>query len=129
VIQIAMAQCAGGMGGGILTLIKANELHDHKRTIFLYLWLSGGSAADVLIAVTMTALVRLAHPLPPQILTFPPQLFNASSIPATRDAVRGIVRLIIETNTLSAIVAITGLVLFIAVPVRRPTHSKLRAPN
>ncbi|KAJ6579154.1 hypothetical protein DFH09DRAFT_1310511 [Mycena vulgaris] len=96
---IAMAQCAGGMGGGILSYIAKNSVHDRLRTIFVNLWLVGGSAADIIIAATMTAL-----------------LFNVSSIPATRDAVRSVVRLVIETNALSATVALLGLILFVAVP-------------
>ncbi|KAJ7445085.1 hypothetical protein FB451DRAFT_1433621 [Mycena latifolia] len=96
---IAMAQCAGGMGGGIMSYIAEDEVHDAKRTIFVHLWLIGGAVADILIAATMSAL-----------------LFKASSIPATRDAVRSVVRLMIETNALSASVAIVGLVLFVGMP-------------
>ncbi|KAJ7448779.1 hypothetical protein FB451DRAFT_1411205 [Mycena latifolia] len=96
---ISMAQCAGGMGGGIITFIAANDAHDRPRTILVYIWLVGGAVADVVIAAAMTAL-----------------LVNASSIPATRDAVRNIVRLTIETNAFSAIVAIVGLALFVGIP-------------
>ncbi|KAJ6622763.1 hypothetical protein B0H10DRAFT_2012769 [Mycena sp. CBHHK59/15] len=92
---ISMAQCAGGMGSGILSCITA-DVHDAKRTALVYMWLIGGVASGVLIAATMTAL-----------------LFHATS---PRDAAKNIVRLVIETNTLSAIVTIVGFVLFFGVP-------------
>ncbi|KAJ6563303.1 hypothetical protein DFH09DRAFT_1082361 [Mycena vulgaris] len=102
---ISMAQCAGGMGGGIISLIDENSVHDQARTILVYLWLAGGAAADVLIAGSMTYL-----PLTP------PQLLRAAVFRSTRDALKDVVRLIIETNTFSTTIAVLGLVLFVAVP-------------
>ncbi|KAJ7123951.1 hypothetical protein C8R43DRAFT_1147630 [Mycena crocata] len=96
---ISMAQAAGGIGAGIIAYITANPKHDTPRTVLVHLWLAGGAAADVLIAAAMTYL-----------------LFKAAVIPSTRDLVKDIVRLIIETNTFSAAVAIVGLALFVGVP-------------
>ncbi|KAJ6563301.1 hypothetical protein DFH09DRAFT_920342, partial [Mycena vulgaris] len=96
---ISMAQCAGGMGGGIISFIDKNSVHDQARTILVYLWLAGGAAADVLIAGSMTYL-----------------LLRATVFQSTRDALKDVVRLIIETNTFSTTIAVLGLVLFVAVP-------------
>ncbi|KAJ7456125.1 hypothetical protein FB451DRAFT_1407451 [Mycena latifolia] len=90
----AFVQAAGGMGGGIKAYIAANEQHDKGRTILVYMWLVGDAVADILIAGTMTFLLTRA------------------SEPQTQHIVRGVVRLIIETNIFTASVAIIGLVLF-----------------
>ncbi|KAJ6620981.1 hypothetical protein B0H10DRAFT_1031632 [Mycena sp. CBHHK59/15] len=95
---VSFMQAAGGIGGGIKAYIAANEQHDHTRTVLVYLWLVGDAVADLMIAVTMTHLLAKA------------------SEPKTQDIVRGVVRLIIETNTFSASVAIIGLVLFAGLP-------------
>ncbi|KAJ7099044.1 hypothetical protein C8R43DRAFT_1048687 [Mycena crocata] len=95
---VSMLQAAGGMGGGIKALITHNAQHDEIRTKLVYMWLVGDAVADLMIAVTMTTLLMQA------------------SEPQTRDIVRGIIRLIIETNSFSASVAIVGLVLFAALP-------------
>ncbi|KAJ7464195.1 hypothetical protein B0H11DRAFT_2240598 [Mycena galericulata] len=97
VFLIAMSQCAGGMGTGILSYIEAADVHDTKRTVFVYLWLIGGAAVDLLIAVTMTILILKTPTVP-------------------RDIVKTVVRLIIETNALSAIAALLGLILYVGVP-------------
>ncbi|KAJ7433890.1 hypothetical protein B0H11DRAFT_2208679 [Mycena galericulata] len=97
VFLIAMLQCAGGMGTGILSYMEAAAVHDTKRTVFVYLWLIGGAAVDLLIAVTMTILI-LKTPTAP------------------RDIVKTVVRLIIETNALSAIAAFLGLILYVGLP-------------
>ncbi|KAJ7724326.1 hypothetical protein DFH07DRAFT_971275 [Mycena maculata] len=107
---ISMAQCVGGMGSGILGYIDANmkdqnietdlvSMHDQIRTILVYLWLICGSVADILIAITMTVL-----------------LLKADVVPATRDMVNSIMRLIVETNIFSAAIALLGLLLFVGSP-------------
>ncbi|KAJ6461686.1 hypothetical protein C8R45DRAFT_1027720 [Mycena sanguinolenta] len=96
---ISMVQAAGGVGGGVISFIASNEQHDHIRTVLVYMWLVGDAVADLMIAATMTYL-----------------LTQAAAEPQTRSVVRGIVRLIIETNTFSASVAIVGLVLFAGMP-------------
>ncbi|KAK7046658.1 hypothetical protein R3P38DRAFT_2506789 [Favolaschia claudopus] len=98
---VSALQAAGGIGGGIVAFLTANEEHDHIRVIFVYLWLIGDVIADVFIAGTMTFL-----------------LLNASrqQHKQTNDIVRRIVRLTIETNAASTIVAIISLILFYGTP-------------
>ncbi|KAJ7434276.1 hypothetical protein B0H11DRAFT_1938775 [Mycena galericulata] len=95
----AMLQCTGGMGTGILSYMEA-AMHDTMRTIFVYLWLIGRAAVDLLIAVTMTVLLR--------------PILKTSIAP--RDIFKTAVRLIIETDALSAIAALLGLILYVGVP-------------
>ncbi|KAJ7480843.1 hypothetical protein FB451DRAFT_1365214 [Mycena latifolia] len=95
VALISMAQCAGGMGSGILAYI-APGVHDQKYTALAYTWLIGRAVADALIAGIMIAF--LANPTVPR------------AAPITT------VRLMIETNLLSALVSVVGLVLFLGVP-------------
>ncbi|KAJ7640082.1 hypothetical protein DFH06DRAFT_630834 [Mycena polygramma] len=80
---ISLVQAAGGIGGGVKAFVASNEQHDQARTILVYMWLVGDAVADILIAVTMTYLLTQA------------------SEPETRDIVRGVVRLIVETNSFS----------------------------
>ncbi|KAJ7062440.1 hypothetical protein B0H15DRAFT_958799 [Mycena belliarum] len=98
IAAVSFLQAAGGMGGGIKALIVANQQHDEARTILVYMWLVGDAVADIMIAVTMTHLLTQAEE------------------PQTRDIVRGVIRLIIETNSFSASVAIIGLALFAGMP-------------
>ncbi|KAJ7762391.1 hypothetical protein DFH07DRAFT_409631 [Mycena maculata] len=107
---ISMAQCAGGMGSGILGYMDPNmtdevlgtnlfPLHDNKHTILAYLWLIGDAVADVLIAITMTFL-----------------LLKADVVPATREIVHKVTTLVVETNIFSAIIAVLSLLLFVGIP-------------
>ncbi|KAK7046235.1 hypothetical protein R3P38DRAFT_2607109 [Favolaschia claudopus] len=98
IAAVSFLQAAGGIGGGVKAFIASNEQHDEVRTVLVYLWLVGDAVADIMIAVTMTYLLTKA------------------SEPETRDIVRGVVRLIIETNSFSASVAIIGLALFAGMP-------------
>ncbi|KAJ7436135.1 hypothetical protein B0H11DRAFT_2365748 [Mycena galericulata] len=97
VFLIAMLQCAGGMGTGILSYMEAAAVHGTKRTIFVYVWLIGGAAVDLLIAGTMTVLILKTPTVP-------------------HDIVKTVVHLIIEMNALSAIAALLGLILYVGVP-------------
>ncbi|KAJ7829039.1 hypothetical protein B0H13DRAFT_2116545 [Mycena leptocephala] len=98
---ISFLQAAGGLGGGISAYLSANEAHDHNRVIFVYLWLVGEAAADVLIAATMTYfLLNASHQQHKQ----------------TNDIVKRIVRLTVETNGLSTVVAIISIILFYGTP-------------
>ncbi|KAJ7851266.1 hypothetical protein B0H14DRAFT_3451460 [Mycena olivaceomarginata] len=107
---VTMAQLSGGMGSGILSFIQEYKvhdsnskdltgLHDYAHTVLIYLWLTGGPVADVLIAMAMTTL-----------------LLRADMHSATRDVVKSIVSLILETNTFSAAVALVALFVFIGFP-------------
>ncbi|KAJ7096718.1 hypothetical protein B0H15DRAFT_946181 [Mycena belliarum] len=98
---IAVLQAVGGVGGGIKAYVAANQIHDEARTILVYMWLIGAAVADVLIAGSMTFLLTQA---------------SKQNHRQTNDVVKRIVRLIVETNALSASVAILGLILFAGVP-------------
>jgi len=98
---ISLTQAVGGVGAGAKTYIVGNEAHDGGRTILVYMWLIGAAVADVLIAASMTFLLTNA---------------SRQNHRQTHDLVKRIVRLIVETNTLSASVAIVGLILFAGVP-------------
>ncbi|KAJ7113246.1 hypothetical protein C8R43DRAFT_1242678 [Mycena crocata] len=99
---ISMVQAAGGIGAGIMAYTTTNAKHDTTVIVLAQLWLIGGATADVLIAAAMTYL-----------------LLKAAVIPSTRDLAKDVVRLIIETNTFSAVVAIVGLVLFVGIKDNR----------
>ncbi|KAJ7770495.1 hypothetical protein B0H16DRAFT_1515657 [Mycena metata] len=98
---IALLQAIGGVGGGIKAYVAANEVHDPIRTALVYMWLIGDAVADLLIAGSMTFLLTQA---------------SKNNHRQTNDLVKRIVRLIIETNALSASVAILGLILFAGAP-------------
>ncbi|KAF7289933.1 hypothetical protein MIND_01368300 [Mycena indigotica] len=107
---VSFMQAAGGMGGGISAYLSANQVHDHNRIIFVYLWLVGDVIADVLIAGTMTYLLLKA---------------GQQQHKQTNDIVKRIVRLTIETNTASTVLAILSLVLFYG----RPNTTYFIAPT
>ncbi|KAJ6484330.1 hypothetical protein C8R47DRAFT_1131030 [Mycena vitilis] len=98
---VSLLQCAGGVGGGISAYLSANEVHDHNRIIFVYLWLIGDVIADVFIAGTMSYLLLRA---------------SRQQHKQTNDIVKRIVQLTIETNAASTIVAIVSLILFYGEP-------------
>ncbi|KAJ6631128.1 hypothetical protein B0H10DRAFT_708496 [Mycena sp. CBHHK59/15] len=98
---ISLIQAIGGVGGGIKAYIAANQDHDEVRTVLVYMWLIGSAVADVLIAIAMTVLLTQA---------------SRQNHRQTNDVVKRIVRLIVETNALSASIAILGLILFAGVP-------------
>ncbi|KAK7023089.1 hypothetical protein R3P38DRAFT_2957469 [Favolaschia claudopus] len=78
------------------------KLHTSAHKITLYIWLVCGTAADILIALVMTAL-----------------LINPGTVSkSTRNVTNKIIRLVLETNTCTAAVALIGLVLFMVLPLR-----------
>ncbi|KAJ7464269.1 hypothetical protein B0H11DRAFT_2051916 [Mycena galericulata] len=93
---ISMVQFAGGLGAGILSLIDKYQLRRGTVINLTYVWLVSGAAADIIIAVMMTYL-----------------LLTTAVHPSTRDVVKDVVTLIIETNTFSALVAILTLGLLV----------------
>ncbi|KAJ7348341.1 hypothetical protein DFH08DRAFT_1079842 [Mycena albidolilacea] len=100
IAAISLLQAAGGTGGGIIAFIASNAQHDYARTRLVYMWLVGDAVADVMIAVSMTYLLMQA----------------STPLAQTQSIVRGVVRLIVETNTFSASIAILGLALFAGMP-------------
>ncbi|KAH9019676.1 hypothetical protein EDB85DRAFT_2153568 [Lactarius pseudohatsudake] len=91
----AVTQSAAAIWSAIKPLTV--EIYASSKTA-LYLWAISSALADILIAVAMTLLLRRASG-------------NFSSFVLIR-----VVRLTIETNTLTATLAITSLVLFAAFP-------------
>jgi len=98
---VSLLQAAGGVGGGISAYLANNEVHDHNRIIFVYIWLIGDVVADVFIAGAMSYLLLQA---------------TAQQHKQTNDIVKRIVRLTIETNAASTVVAIISLILFFGTP-------------
>ncbi|KAF7313197.1 hypothetical protein MKEN_01006200 [Mycena kentingensis (nom. inval.)] len=96
VFLVAAAECAGGMGAGILAY-RMNGSREHVRAILFHLWLIAGVVADVGILVPMCMILK--------------QTFLHKS-----DLVQRVVRWTIETNLFSMVVALLGLLLYVAVP-------------
>ncbi|KAJ7250741.1 hypothetical protein C8J57DRAFT_679514 [Mycena rebaudengoi] len=96
---ISGAQCAGGMGSGILSYMKAEQVPDRTKTILLYIWIIGGATANLIIAVAMTLL-----------------LLKTTIVPSVQNIGTTVVRLFIEANSFSAITALISLILFFALP-------------
>ncbi|KAF7361138.1 hypothetical protein MSAN_01145600 [Mycena sanguinolenta] len=94
---LALAQCAGGMGAGVISYMDGNTVHDDTRTVFVYLWLIGSATVNLLISGTMTCLLLAAET-------------------AERGIVKSAVRMVIETNIWTAIAALLGLLLYVACP-------------
>ncbi|KAH8997932.1 hypothetical protein EDB92DRAFT_1308941 [Lactarius akahatsu] len=91
----AVTQSAGGMWASIKPLTVEKYVTPKAA---IYLWAISSALADVLIAIAMTLLLRRASG-------------NFSNFALIR-----VVRLTIETNTLTAALVITSLVLFAAFP-------------
>ncbi|KAK7014217.1 hypothetical protein R3P38DRAFT_3573888 [Favolaschia claudopus] len=103
---IAITQLAGGLAAGIIFTLEDNGYIPLSATIRvvheripLYLWLSFGAAADLLIAIVMAVL-----------------LSRKAMHDSTRNIVNDLTRLIIETNAFSAAFALIALFLFVFLP-------------
>ncbi|KAJ7272155.1 hypothetical protein C8J57DRAFT_1317979 [Mycena rebaudengoi] len=96
VAVISITQAAGGIGAGTtLYLADSGRVELLARNVFfIHMWLIGSAVADILIAGAMTYL-----------------LLNTAE-PGTHHIVKRVVRLIVETNSLTASVAIVGAFLF-----------------
>ncbi|KAJ7097093.1 hypothetical protein B0H15DRAFT_31674 [Mycena belliarum] len=97
----SLAQCAIGMVSGIYTFTVPVSRWYIGVLKVVPTWLAGTAIVDILIAVTMTYLLLGAA-----------ERVHAS----TQGLLKDLVRLIIETNTLTAVAAILGLALFLAFP-------------
>ncbi|KAJ7131162.1 hypothetical protein C8R44DRAFT_871689 [Mycena epipterygia] len=109
ILLVSLAQCAAG----IITAVKAHKLGRLSligtEVIEQTIWLVGGAVADVAIAVVLSwALLRE----------------RSSSLPATHSIITRAIRLIVETNALTAGVAVIALILFWGVP----QHATLVVP-
>ncbi|KAF8897958.1 hypothetical protein CPB85DRAFT_192505 [Mucidula mucida] len=100
----ALIQLVGGVAGGIRAQIFVNDIsqgHSHGQTILVYLWLVGDAVTDVVIASAMSFFL----------------LHRRGRRPSQQiDIVARIVRLTIETNVLSATIAVISLILFAGIP-------------
>ncbi|KAJ7268931.1 hypothetical protein C8J57DRAFT_1609005 [Mycena rebaudengoi] len=95
VVVISLMQAAGGIGVGSSLYIADSGKPEvlHHNVYFLYMWLIGSAVSDALIAAAMTYL-----------------LMNTAE-PGTHHVVKRVVRLILETNSLTASVAIVAAIL------------------
>ncbi|KAJ7272489.1 hypothetical protein C8J57DRAFT_1715849 [Mycena rebaudengoi] len=110
-------------------LLPSSIVHSGQRKpsgaaperIFLYMYLVGSAVSGVLIAAAMTYLVRLVSlPFASPITSILIQLMNTAEPGTHHHAVKRVVRLIVQTNSLTASVAIVGAILF-SVSVRLPS--------
>ncbi|KAJ7154400.1 hypothetical protein C8R43DRAFT_1001114 [Mycena crocata] len=109
ILVVSLVQCAAG----IITAVRAHKLGKlsliSTEVIAQTVWLVGGAVADVAIAgVLAWALLRE----------------RKTSLPATHGLITRVIRLIVETNALTAGVAVIALILFWGVP----QHSTLVVP-
>ncbi|KAJ7070454.1 hypothetical protein B0H15DRAFT_870523 [Mycena belliarum] len=95
----SVSQCALGVASGIHVYVSAPEQWQDRFNLLFPAWLAGSAIADILAALIMTYL-----------------LLSAAVHSSTRDRINRIVWLIIETNSLSAMVAILAVALFFSVP-------------
>ncbi|KIL57801.1 hypothetical protein M378DRAFT_360879 [Amanita muscaria Koide BX008] len=96
---ISVLQLIGGTVGGVS--VHFNKYFDVIRQvdqIYAYIWLVGEAVADVLIAVTMTYLLLGSQ-----------SEFNFQS----RSVANKIVRLVVQSNSLTASVAVTSVIFFV----------------
>ncbi|KAF7295978.1 hypothetical protein MKEN_01412400 [Mycena kentingensis (nom. inval.)] len=112
ILLVSVTQCVGG----IWTAIRAHQLGqlhlislDHQEVVVQTVWLVGAAIADVAIAATL-ALILLRT--------------NKTTLPATRSVISRVVRITVETNALTAGVAVFSLIIFWAIP----QHATLVVP-
>ncbi|KAJ7137302.1 hypothetical protein C8R46DRAFT_1234692 [Mycena filopes] len=106
---VSVAQCAAG----VVTAVKAHQLGKlsliSTEVIEQTIWLAGSAIADVAIAIVLCwTLLRARN----------------KAIRSTHGVINRIVRLTVETNALTAGVAVLALILFLAVPFLQQ-HSTL----
>ncbi|KAG6854552.1 hypothetical protein C0991_004888 [Blastosporella zonata] len=97
---VSIVQAVAGIVGGIKVPTFIRKLHEEINQN-IPLWLVGDVVADIMIAATMTFSLLRASP---------------GKHRQTNDAVTRIVRLTVETNTLTTAVAIISMALFVAAP-------------
>ncbi|KAI0261391.1 hypothetical protein BC834DRAFT_972795 [Gloeopeniophorella convolvens] len=100
--SVAIAQGVGGFVGGIKGHLLGKFSEAHRSIGYVYVWLAGSAVADVIIAASMTYLLVRSR--------------KSEYQHSANNVMTNLVRLTIETNAASAIVALIGLVLFAAIP-------------
>ncbi|KAJ7260119.1 hypothetical protein C8J57DRAFT_484328 [Mycena rebaudengoi] len=95
-VVISLVGVVGGIGGGITLYLADSGQREllAKNHYYIYMWLIGSAVSDVFIAVAMTYLLL------------------STVEPETQHVIKRVVRLIVETNTLTASVALVGVILF-----------------
>ncbi|RDB21486.1 hypothetical protein Hypma_011894 [Hypsizygus marmoreus] len=101
IAAVSITQCVGGFVGGVLARVASDVSKRHAQDRFVYLWLVGDAVADIMIAGSMTYLLLRA---------------GNKHHRQTNDIVMRIVQLTVETNSVSATVAIVSLILFAGAP-------------
>ncbi|KAI0260404.1 hypothetical protein BC834DRAFT_973417 [Gloeopeniophorella convolvens] len=99
---ISVTQAIGGMVGGIKGHLAGNFSQAHRFNVYVNMWLVGDAVADVLIAVSLTYLLLRSRK----------REYHFSS----DNAVAKLIRLTIETNIVSATVAVVALIMFMGWP-------------
>ncbi|KAK7023103.1 hypothetical protein R3P38DRAFT_2957540 [Favolaschia claudopus] len=120
IVVISLTQLVAGIMSGTLAFIEDNQpdsslpgttapkIHQHIRVILIPMWIVGGATADILIAITMTVL-----------------LSKATASESTQSVANKIIRLVLETNSCTAAVAIICVVLYFVLP---PTNLYVYLP-
>lgn len=99
--SISTTQLYGGIAGGIRGHLNKDFSAAHAHIEDAYLWLIGNAVADFLIAVTMVFLLMKAR---------------RREYRFTNDVIMRLVRLIVETNSLTAGIALFSVILFVVFP-------------
>ncbi|KAI0260407.1 hypothetical protein BC834DRAFT_973420 [Gloeopeniophorella convolvens] len=99
---ISVTQATGGIVGGIKGHLAGNFSQAHRFNVYVNMWLIGDAVADVLIAVSLTYLLLRSRK----------REYHFSS----DNTVAKLIRLTIETNIVSATVAVVALIMFMGWP-------------
>jgi len=102
IAAIALVGLIGGFVGGVEALVIDNISEGRSsEAAFVWMWLIGGALTDVIIAVVMVYLLLQAG--------------NMSHRRSANIVIR-LVRMTVETNTLTASMALLGIILFAGIP-------------
>ncbi|KAF7776835.1 hypothetical protein Agabi119p4_5228 [Agaricus bisporus var. burnettii] len=112
----ALTQTAGGIGIGIVNQrLGTIEEWDPKFNVLMILWSTGSAVADTLIASIMTYLLLSSRP------------FESRKKRST--VMTKLIRLVIETNVASALVAVAVLLTTVITPIAPPKTSYFLCPG
>ncbi|KAJ7743585.1 hypothetical protein B0H16DRAFT_1889873 [Mycena metata] len=102
IVLLVIVQCATGFALGILFRLGATEVSDPRHALT-------GRVNDVSIITCVVASILISA-----VTSY--VLLSAEVAPSTRDRLKNIVLLVIETNTVTAIVALVSVVLYAVFP-------------
>ncbi|OBZ73413.1 hypothetical protein A0H81_07271 [Grifola frondosa] len=100
VVVLALVQGSAALAGGIMLKRLTSASEQSTTTPAIATWLGGSALVDIVIAVTMTILL----------------LRTKSGLMQSDNLVNRLVRLVIESGTLTASVALVDVILFSAIP-------------